>query len=160
MKKWDFLVRLKLEEKLRINEPSEEISRSYLAKSGNCIKSAKILLNEGLYENSIGEAYYAMYESSLALLFRCGIKCENHTATAFILGLLFGKTNLEKNLLEAKQERIDKQYYVTDEESYKKLQRDAKIMISKAENFTIEIKLLIGSLNSIKISEIRKKLEP
>jgi uncharacterized protein (UPF0332 family) len=160
MKKWDFLVKLKLEEKLRITEPSEEIGSSYLAKSGNCLKSAKILLKEGLYENSIGEAYYAMYDSSLALLFRCGIKCENHTATAFLLGLLFGKTNLEKSMLDAKKERIDKQYYVTDEESYKKLQRDAKIMISKAESFTIEIKLLIGSLNSIKIYEIRRKLEP
>ena len=73
MKKQNFLSELKRTGKLRIVEPSEEICSSYLEKSNNCLISAKILLKNKLYENSVSEAYYAMYNSLTALLFRTGI---------------------------------------------------------------------------------------
>ncbi len=60
MKKADFLRKLRKERKLEIAEPSEEIKISYLQKAENCLKSAKLLFQNQLYENSTSEAYYCM----------------------------------------------------------------------------------------------------
>ena len=80
MKKQGFLSKLAKEGKLGVIEPSDNISQAYDTKSGNCLKSAKILFNAKIYENSVSEAYYAMYNSVLSLLFKCGIKSDNHSA--------------------------------------------------------------------------------
>ncbi len=56
-----FLKKLKEEKKLELVESSEDICYSYSEKSANCFKSAKLLLQNNLYENSIGMSYYAMY---------------------------------------------------------------------------------------------------
>ena len=42
----NFLSKLKAEGKLEAVEPSFEISDSYAKKSGNCLKSAKILMRD------------------------------------------------------------------------------------------------------------------
>ena len=76
MKKLNFLKILKKERKLRLTEPSEEMKSSYLQKAENCLKSAKILSQNNLYENSVSESYYCMYNSLLASLFKVGIKSE------------------------------------------------------------------------------------
>ena len=89
MKKANFLSELREKGKLELVEPSEEIKESYLRKADNCLKSAKILLENDLYENSIGEAYYAMYDCLLALLHKTGIKSENHSASVILLKRLF-----------------------------------------------------------------------
>lgn len=79
MKKPDFLAKLKAEESLKLVEPSEEISRSYLTKSDKCMQVARLAYNAGIYENAISEAYYSIYNSVMSLFYRCGIKCENHS---------------------------------------------------------------------------------
>ena len=84
-----FLDKLKKEEKLELIDPSEDICDSYSEKSANCLKSAKLLLQNNLYENSISMSYYAIYNIHLALLFRVGIKCENHGGSILLLRLLF-----------------------------------------------------------------------
>lgn len=111
MKEQSFLNRLKREGKLALVEPSPEICASYLKKAEDCLKSASLLLNNDLFENSISMSYYAMYNSLTALLFRVGIKCENHSG-AIILLKLFGDLTLYKSISSAKKERIDKQYYI------------------------------------------------
>ena len=55
-----FLDKLKKEGKLELVESSENICDSYSQKSANCQKSAKLLLQNNLFENSIGMSYYAM----------------------------------------------------------------------------------------------------
>lgn len=107
--------KLKKEGKLEFVEPSEDVCESYSEKSLNCLKSARLLLQNNLYENSIGMSYYAMYNLLLALLFRTGIKCENHVGSILLLKLLFGEDDLYNLISDAKRERIDKQYYVTTE---------------------------------------------
>lgn len=89
MRKSNFLNKLSKEGKLELVEPSDEITDSYLEKAENCLKSAKILLQNDLYENSVSMAYYTMYESITALLFKVGIKCENHSASILLLKQLF-----------------------------------------------------------------------
>jgi len=60
MKRNNFLNELKKEGKLGLVEPSENICGSYFEKSENCLKSAKLLLQNNLYENSIGMSYYSI----------------------------------------------------------------------------------------------------
>ena len=84
MKNNNFLIKLKGEGKLELVEISEEIFYAYQEKSKNCLSSAKILLTNNLYENSVTMSYYAMYNSLLSLLFKTGIKCENHTASILL----------------------------------------------------------------------------
>lgn len=159
MKKQDFLNKLKKEEKIELVEPSEEICKSYIEKADNCLKSAKILLQNKLYENSISMSYYAMYDSLLALLFKTGIKCENHSGSILLFKKLFDQNDLFKTISFAKKERIDKQYYVTSKHNIILTDRSTKDMLLKAEKFLIQIKLLIKNLNTGEIGNIREKFE-
>ena len=110
MKKVNFLVKLANEGKLQAIEPNEDIKTAYLQKSGKSLSSAKALLEIGNLEDSVALAYYAMYHCLLALLFRVGVKCENHAAAIIILKAVFGLDNSE--ISKAKSDRVDKQYYV------------------------------------------------
>ncbi len=153
-----FLNKLKREEKLELIESSEDICNSYSEKSANCLKSAKILLQNNLYENSISMSYYAMYNLLLALLFRVGIKCENHGGSILLLRLLFSENELYKLISDAKKERIDKQYYVTTEKD-EITKEIAEELLNNAEDFVLKLKLVVKSFNNDYIDKIRKKLE-
>lgn len=153
-----FLNKLKKERKLEIVEPSDDICNSYSEKSANCLKSTKLLLQNNLYENSIGQSYYAMYNQLLALLFCVGIKCENHGGSILLLKLLLGENDLYKLISDAKKERIDKQYYVTTEKD--EISKEiAEELLNNAEEFVLKMKLVIKNLNNDKIEEVRRKLE-
>jgi uncharacterized protein (UPF0332 family) len=153
-----FLNKLKREEKLELVEQSEEIQESYSQKSADCLKSAKLLLQNNLFENSIGLSYYAMYNLLLALLFRTGIKCENHGASILLLKLLFEEEDLSKLISDAKKERIDKQYYVTTEKN-DITKEVAGELLNNAEDFVLKIKVVMKNLNNDSIEEVRGKFE-
>ena len=153
-----FLNKLKKEEKLELVEPSEEIEESYSQKSTDCLKSAKLLLQNNLFENSIGMSYYAMYNLLLALLFRVGIKCENHGASILLLKLLFGEDDLYKLISNAKKERIDKQYYVTTEKD-DITKEVGEELLNNAEEFVLKIKVVIKNLNNDSVDDIRDKFD-
>ncbi|MEK6938608.1 MAG: HEPN domain-containing protein [Nanoarchaeota archaeon] len=90
MKKSNFLDKLREEGSLKIVEPSEEISESYLIKSEKCFRVAKLAFDAGIYENAVSEAYYSIYNTVTALFYKCGIKCENHSAAVILIKRLFG----------------------------------------------------------------------
>ena len=118
MEKPSFLTKLKNERKLESVEPSGGICSSYIEKANNCLKSAKLLLQSNLFENSVSMSYFSMYNSLTALLFKVGIKCENHAGSILVFKKLFGRKDLFKIISFAKEERIDKQYYVTSEKNF------------------------------------------
>ena len=151
--------KLKAEDKLKSVEPSEEICSSYIEKADNCFKSAKILLQNNLYENSVSMSYYAMYNILRALLFKTGIKCENHAGSIVLLKKLFGKLELFKIISFAKEERIDKQYYVTSEKNFVLTKESAKDMVEKSEDFLVKMKLIISELKNEEIENIRSGFE-
>ena len=153
-----FLNKLKKEKKLELVEPSEDICDSYSEKSANCLKSAKLLLQNNLYENSIGMSYYAMYNLLLALLFRVGIKCENHGGSILLLKLMFEEDDLYKLISDSKKERIDKQYYVTTEKD-EITKEVADELLHNAEDFVFKTKVVIKNLSNDSIEELREKLE-
>ena len=159
MKEIIFLKKLKTEEKLELVEPSEEMKSSYLTKAENCLKSSKILFQSQLYENSTSEAYYCIYNSLLALLFRVGIKSENHSASIILFDKLFDNKELAKTALWAKGERIDKQYYIETQQIVKVTRESCNEMVLKAEDFLLKIKLIIKEISNEKISSIRKSFE-
>lgn len=140
-------------------EPSDEICDSYLEKAGNCLKSAKILLQNNLYENSLSMSYYVMYNSLAALLFKIGIKCENHSGSILLFKKLFDRSDLFKIISFAKKERIDKQYYVVSKEDFLLTKGSAQDVFTKAENFIVQMKLILENLKNEELKQLRKKFE-
>lgn len=155
MKELTFLKKLKRKGIIELVESSEEMKLSYLTKAENCLKSAKILFQSQLYENSISEAYYCIYNSLLSLLFKIGIKSENHSASIILFDKLFEKRDLVKVIFWAKEERIDKQYYVETQQIVKVTKELCNEMIIKAEDFLVKMKLLIVDLSNEKINLVR-----
>ena len=103
-------------------------------------------------------SYYAMYNLLLALLFRVGIKCENHGGSILLLRLLFEEDELYKLIYDAKKKRIDKQYYVTTEKD-EITKEIAEELFNNAEEFVLKMKLVIKNLSNDSIDETRKKFE-
>ncbi len=151
MTKHGFLKKLHTEGALQLVEPSEELSTAYLKKSDSYLASAKILIDHERHEESVSMAYYSMYYSVLALFFACGIKCENHTAAIMLLFDIFGIDNT--SIKDAKNERIDKQYYVASSPVHE----EVITLIRTAESFNAELLDAIERLNREKTDIFRKK---
>lgn len=146
-----FLVKLAKVGKLILVEPSNNVKESYLEKSESNLISSKILLKNDRLEESVSFTYYSMYNLVLALLFGTGIKCENHSAAAILLKEVFGLDN--SLLIQAKEERIDKQYYTNFHITKKEVEEG----IASAESFNRDLRAFILSLNNQKINDYRNK---
>ena len=146
----NFLIKLFKERKLELVETSDEIKESYLEKSESCLISSKILFDNDRLEESVGLAYYSMYNAVLALFFKCGIKCENHAASIILLKEVFDFDNT--NLSEAKKERIDKQYYV----GFEVTKDDVKKAIEVTEDFNHGLLDFISKVNNENEKEIQQ----
>jgi uncharacterized protein (UPF0332 family) len=109
------------------------------------------ILSINNFDDATALVYYSMYYSVLALFFKCGIKCENHSASIILLKELFDLDN--QKIIKAKKERIDKQYYVDFHAS----KSDVKEGISIAEEFNSIITDHISRLNNDSINNIRNK---
>ena len=153
MERVGFLRRLSQETRLELVEPSEAVMQAYQNKSERYLGSAKILLRSDHLEESISMAYYSMYYLLLALLFRTGIKCENHTASIIMLQELFGIDST--TIFSVKKERIDKQYYV----DFQITREETQDVIRLAEEFSAKLTDFISRLNNEKIGDYRKKLK-
>ena len=153
MKKINFLIRLKEEEKLFIIDPSEEVKESYIRKSASSLKSAEILLGNGQVEDAVPMAYYSMYNMLTALLYKIGIKCENHSASVIILKELFGIEN--SKIIFAKRERVDKQYYV----DFKITKEEVGNMIKSAEQFNSMLYNFSDKLTTKEALEYKREFE-
>lgn len=153
MIKENFWTKLKNEEKLKMVEPSEEIKESYIKKSESNASAAKLLLDNNLLEEAVSIAYYSMYNLLLALLFKAGIKSENHNASIILLNKIFNKNN--ELISEAKKERIDKQYYV----DFKLTGEEVIDAIKIAEEFNAEMSDYLSKITNDELKEARMKFK-
>jgi uncharacterized protein (UPF0332 family) len=153
MRKTGFFTRLYEEGTLQLVEPSEEVKAAYLKKSESHLMSAKILLDHDKLEESVSTTYYSMYYMTLALFFRAGIKCENHSATIILLNKIFNIDNSE--ISTAKRERVNKQYFV----DFSIIREEVEELIETAEAFNSKILDFTEKLNSENIAGFRKKME-
>jgi uncharacterized protein (UPF0332 family) len=158
MKK-SFIRDLVKEGKLKIVDPSIEISQSYIIKSQNSLMSSKLLYRNNLFEDSISMSYFSMYNLLTSLLFRIGIKSENHNFSIFLLKTIFFREDLFSIISNAKRERINKQYYVDANLSRKSSLEVAKRLILDTEDFNLLIRDLISDLSNSKILELRNKFK-
>lgn len=153
MKRINFLAKIRKDGKLQLVGPSDEIRKSYFGKSESNLISAKILLKNGRLEESVALAYYSMYHAASALLFRTGIKCENHAAVIIILKEVYGIDNSDISF--AKKERVDKQYYV----DFRVTEGEVGDLIRKAEKFNSMLIDSVSRLTNSGIAEYREKLD-
>jgi len=159
MKNADFLSKLKTEGKLELVEPTEPMAQSYDKKSKDCLLSAKLLFKANLFENSIGEAYYSIYNAVQSLFFLCGIKCENHSAAAILLKKLFQVNEIYTIFSKAKSERVDKQYYVTTTQISPVTKESAQDLINAAEKFILQMADYKNNLKLEEIKDVRKRFD-
>ena len=159
MKSLDFLHKLKQEGKLETVDPSHEISQAYLIKSEKCTIAAKAVFNAGVYENAVSEAYYSMYNTVLALFFYCGIKCENHSASAILLRDVFRLTALHPVFSKFKTDRIDNQYYLTPEKAEPLSKEDCRKMLDIAERFNADLLFFLKKITIEERKRIRKVID-
>ena len=101
-------------------------------------------------------SYYAMYNSLTALLYKAGIKCENHQGSIMLLKYVFRKDGLHNVIAEAKKDRIDSQYYVRQDDVTSDA---AKRMITEAEDFSVQIRIVMDGLNADAIRDKKEKLK-
>ena len=151
MKKISFLTKLAKEGKLQVIESSEEINKAYLQRSNESLLSSKALFKIGNLKDAVALGYYSMYHCLQALLFRVGIKCENHSASIMLLKEIFDINN--NKISKAKSDRIDKQYYV----DFSINQEETNNSIVIAEEFIATINDFLAKLNEKNIKEYREK---
>ena len=140
---------------IRIVNPSDNLTKAYLEKSRNALKSMEVNANAGITEWAVSAAYYARYFTVYALLSKIGIKCEIHDCTIALFNYLFGSSvqaDMVKQLRQSKQDRIDAQYYS------KTIRVDFNDLTSQTKQFMLEIEKLIDSLDAQAIIILRNKL--
>jgi uncharacterized protein (UPF0332 family) len=104
---------------LRVIEPNQNLTKAYLKKAASALNTmtAALQINEADWVATT--AYYARYFALYAFLMKMGIKSEIHDCTINIAQLLANHVILRQTLVddiaEAKQTRIDTQYYVATE---------------------------------------------
>ncbi|MEM2875212.1 MAG: HEPN domain-containing protein [Candidatus Hadarchaeales archaeon] len=148
-----FLSRLRKEGRLKLVDPSDDVKKAYFQKSESHLASAKLLLKHDRLEEAVSMAYYSMYHALTALLYRVGIKCENHTASITLLDKVFKIDASE--ISRAKKERIDKQYYV----DFHLAREDVQDLIDSAERFRAMILDFTEKLTNEKVAEFRKMVK-
>lgn len=151
MKNTTFLIRIKNKGKLELISPSEEIKKSYFNKSESNLISPKILLENNKLEESVSLAYYSAYNILLSLLFKIGIKSENHSASIILLKEIFDINN--DFILSARKERIRVQYYV----DFNITKNSILELISKIEEFNADLSDFISKLTNERIDFYRNK---
>jgi len=103
-------------------------------------------------------AYYARYFALYALLMKLGIKSEIHDCSIATARLLAKNKiitpNLVTDIAQAKQTRIDTQYYVTKELRQEEIRRS----VESARKFVLEIQKAIEEVSAEQTDNIRNKL--
>ena len=143
----------KLKEGLKIAEPNERLSKSYIEQTkSSLLRAEKDFEDKDLLWSTVA-IYYAEYYALYSFLQRIGIKCENHSASIILLKELFSIDN--SGIFFAKEERVDKQYY-TD---FNITKQEILEAIRIAENFNKRLLDFISKLDNQKIKEYREKFK-
>jgi uncharacterized protein (UPF0332 family) len=104
-------------------------------------------------------AYYARYFALYALLMKLGIKSEIHDCSIAVARLLANNKIITQNLVteitQAKQTRIDTQYYITKELKQEEIKRN----VESARKFVLEIQKSIEQVSTEQTNNIRNKLK-
>jgi uncharacterized protein (UPF0332 family) len=118
---------LKQKRGIRITEPNPNLTKAYLKKATSALNTMTATLQINEADWTATTAYYARYFAFYALLMKIGVKSEIHDCTINVAQLLANHGILRQRLVdeisEAKQERIDTQYYVATQLNQKELRK-------------------------------------
>ena len=143
----------KLKDGLRIVEPNERLSKSYLEQAKSSLLRAEKDFNDNDLLWATVTIYYAEYYALYSFLQRIGVKCENHTCSILTVTLLLGEDKT-KTINNHKDKRIDAQYYMKVEQESK-----VKAMLQEAKIFISIFDELLSNINEENISSYRKILK-
>ncbi len=147
--KWCF----KLKDGLRIVEPNERLSKSYLEQAkSSLLKAEKDFKDKDLLWSTVA-IYYAEYYALYSFLQKIGVKCENHACSILAVTLLLGEDKT-KTINEHKDKRIDAQYYMKVDQEPK-----VRIMLQEAKRFVSEFDNVVSNLSEKEIKEYRERIE-
>lgn len=141
---------------IKIIKGSINLQKAYIKKSEEALKSMEVNAKEGIDEWVVSTSYYAKYFAIYALLSRIGIKCEIHDCTIALFEYLFSgeiSTQFLQDLQQAKNDRIDAQYYTNA------IQINQKKLITDTKDFVLKIQEIIDKLTQPKIVAIQSKLK-
>lgn len=142
----------KLKDGLKIVEPNERLSQSYLEQAKSSLLRAEKDLNDNDFLWATVTIYYAEYYALYSFLQRIGIKCENHTCSLLAVTILLGEEKT-KTINLHKDKRVDAQYYM-------KVDQEPKIrnMLQEAKAFVAEFDNCISNLSEEEIQKYRKQI--
>ena len=144
---------------IRIIEPNPNLTKAYLKKAKSALNTMTAALQINEADWTATTAYYARYFALYALLMKMGVKSEIHDCTINVAQLLANHGILNQNLVtdiaEAKQTRIDTQYYVATQLNQKEIRKNAET----ARKFVLEIEQTIENITSKQINTIRTLLK-
>ncbi len=141
-----------LKDGLRVVEPNERLSKSYLVEAKSSLERAEKNFKDGDLLWATVVIYYAEYYALYSFLQRIGVKCENHFCSMLAVGFLLGEDKTEI-INRHKDKRIDAQYYmkVDKEEEVGRMLREAKTFVSTFDE-------IVSNLSEKEINAHRTKL--
>lgn len=149
---------LKQKRGIRIIDPNENLVKEYLRKATGSLNTMNAALQINETEWIMTTAYYARYFALYALLMKSGVKSEIHDCSIAVARLLAREGILTENLVndisQAKEMRVDIQYYVTKELEQGKVRRN----VESARKFVLEIEKAIEKITTEQIKSIRNTL--
>ena len=149
---------LKQKRGIRIIDPNENLVKEYLRKATGSLNTMNAALQINETEWIMTTAYYARYFALYALLMKSGVKSEIHDCSIAVARLLAREGILTENLVndisQAKEMRVDVQYYVTRELEQGKVRRN----VESARKFVLEIEKAIENTTTEQIESIRNTL--
>lgn len=149
---------LKQKRGIKIIDPNENLVKEYLRKATSSLNTMNAALRINETEWIMTTAYYARYFALYALLMKLGVKSEIHDCSIAVARLLAREGILTENLVndisQAKEMRVDVQYYVTKELEQGKVRRN----VESARKFVLEIEKAIENTTTEQIESIRNTL--
>jgi len=142
----------KIKDGLKIIEPNERLSKSYLEQAkSSLLRAQKNFKDKDLLWTTV-TIYYAEYYALYSFLQKIGIKSENHSCSILAVSVLLGddKTRI---INEHKDKRIDAQYYMKVDQENK-----IKDMLIEAQSFVSYFDELVSNLSDKEIKAYRDKL--
>ena len=135
----------KLKDGLKIVEPNERLSKSYIEQAkSSLLRAEKDFEDKDLLWSTVA-IYYAEYYALYSFLQRIGVKCENHACSILAVTLLLGEDKT-KTINQHKDKRIDAQYYM-------KVDQEGKIkeMLQEAKRFVSNFDEIVSNLSESEI---------
>ena len=139
----------KLKDGLKILEPNERLSKSYLEQAKSSLLRAEKDLNDNDLLWATVAIYYAEYYVLYSFLQRIGVKCENHACSILAVSMLLGEDKT-KTINQHKDKRIDAQYYMKVDQEIK-----VRIMLQEAKTFVSNFDEIVSNLTKSDIKRYR-----